>query len=57
MDDSLKTAIARLTEFRASWNAGDLIDEDSKLTADDLDLLIARLCEAPTDTTASLRAE
>jgi hypothetical protein len=36
----LDTAIQRLKDFRASWNEGDQIDESSKLTADDLDVII-----------------
>lgn len=43
MDDALNTAIARLAEFRRSWNAGDQICEECKLTADDLDLILAQL--------------
>lgn len=43
MTDPLNTAIARLAEFRATWEAGDQIDEYSKLTADDLDLILAQL--------------
>lgn len=43
MDDALNTAIARLAGFRATWEKGDQIDEYSKLTADDLDLILAQL--------------
>ena len=43
MDDALNTAIARLADFRASWSPGDQICEDSGLTADDLDLILAQL--------------
>ena len=43
MDDALKTAVARFAEFRASWNPGDQICDDCKLTADDLDLILAQL--------------
>ena len=39
----LATAIAHLKEFRATWNPGDVIDEESGLTADDLDCILARL--------------
>lgn len=35
------TPLDRLRRFRASWNADDLIDEDSGLTAADLDEIIA----------------
>lgn len=34
------TPIDRLRAFRASWNQSDVIDEDSGLTADDLDAII-----------------
>ncbi len=33
-------ALRHLKAFRVSWNAGDLIDEESKLSADDLSVLI-----------------
>jgi hypothetical protein len=36
----LAEAVARLTLFRAYWEAGDEIDKTSHLTADDLDLII-----------------
>jgi hypothetical protein len=36
----LSKAIAPLTLFRSSWNAGDEIDKASHLTATDLDLII-----------------
>jgi len=35
----LNDALARLYAFRATWNAGDVIDEKSGLTADDLDVV------------------
>lgn len=38
-------ALARLVRFRQSWNDGDVIDEESGLTADDLDAVIARAQE------------
>lgn len=41
--DATLNAIARLASFRASWNKGDLICEDSGLTADDLDLILREL--------------
>ncbi len=34
-------ALTRLAKFRQSWNGGDVIDDDSKLTVDDLDVIIA----------------
>lgn len=43
MDNAFTIALARLAAFRASWNAGDVICDDSNLTADDLDLLIEQL--------------
>jgi hypothetical protein len=39
----LAPAIARLRLFRQSWNEGDLIDEESGLTAGDLDEVLAEL--------------
>lgn len=33
-------ALRHLKAFRASWNAGDLIDQESELSADDLSILI-----------------
>lgn len=33
-------ALAHLKAFRATFNAGDEVDEESKLTADDLTVLI-----------------
>jgi hypothetical protein len=35
----LKDALARLKSFRAAWNAGDVIDEGSGLTAKDIDVV------------------
>ena len=43
----LNDALARLKEFRASWNPGDEIDENSHLTADDLDVVIAFVNDFP----------
>lgn len=45
MDESaaverVSTALAHLRDFRASWNEGDLIDENSRLTAGDLGVII-----------------
>jgi hypothetical protein len=36
----LHTSIQRLKDFRASWNEGDQIDEESKLSTADLDAII-----------------
>jgi hypothetical protein len=41
--NDLQAAIKRLTQFRASWEPGDQIDESSHLTADDFDLIIDAL--------------
>ncbi len=38
--DRVTTALHHLKGFRAGWNAGDLIDEKSRLSADDLSVLI-----------------
>jgi hypothetical protein len=35
----LTDALARLKAFRATWNAGDVIDEASGLTANDIDVV------------------
>lgn len=43
IDDDLDGAIGRLAAFRRRWNAGDFIDKTSLLTADDVDLILARL--------------
>ncbi|MEG3165522.1 hypothetical protein U1701_13045 [Sphingomonas sp. PB2P19] len=37
----LNDAVARLKALRATWNHGETIDEESGLTADDLDALIS----------------
>lgn len=37
------TPLARLKEFAHSWNSGDTIDEESGLTRDDLDAIIAEI--------------
>jgi hypothetical protein len=38
--EQLAASIERLAEFRASWEAGAQIDEASRLSAADLDLII-----------------
>lgn len=41
MTEAENVALSRLRAFRQSWNDGDVIDEDSGLTADDLDVVLA----------------
>lgn len=48
MDDKLNAALDHLRRFRATFNAGDQVDEESGLTADDLDAIIAAV-RSPTD--------
>ena len=43
MPDPLTPALDRIRAFRASWNEGDLIDEESGMTAEDLDRIIQAL--------------
>ena len=43
----LNDAVARLKEFRLSWNEGDLINEESKLTADDIDVILSFVADFP----------
>ncbi len=38
--DHLTTALDRLRAFRATFNPGDEVDEESRLTADDLTVII-----------------
>ena len=38
---NLNDAFRRLAAFRSTWNDGDAIDQESGLTADDLDIVIA----------------
>jgi hypothetical protein len=38
-------ALARLKAFRATWNAGDVIDEGSGLTANDIDVVTSSVTE------------
>ena len=40
MANSLEDALSRLATFRESWQATDVIDEHSGLTAADLDVII-----------------
>lgn len=46
---AIADALARLTAFRVLFNSGDQIDEESHLTADDLDAIIAHCGETPQD--------
>jgi len=43
----LNDALARLKAFRLTWNPGDIIDEQSGLTADDIDTLISFVDDFP----------
>jgi hypothetical protein len=43
----LNDAVARLKAFRDSWNEGDQIDEESGLTADDLDTILSFVADFP----------
>ncbi|MBB4155294.1 hypothetical protein GGQ80_003214 [Sphingomonas jinjuensis] len=48
MDETLSAALDHLRRFRATFNAGDHVDEESGLTADDLDAILAAI-EPPAD--------
>ena len=43
----LNDALERLKAFRSTWNRGDMIDEDSGLTADDLDVVTSFVDDFP----------
>lgn len=43
----LNDALARLKAFRSTWNPGETIDEESGLTADDIDTLISFVDDFP----------
>lgn len=43
----LNDAIVRLKAFRSTWNPGDVIDEESCLTADDLDTVLSFVDDFP----------
>jgi len=43
----LNDAVARVKAFLAGWNPGEVIDEDSGMTADDLDVLLAFIDDLP----------
>lgn len=38
--DRVTKALRHLREFRATFNAGEIVDEESRLSADDLSVLI-----------------
>ena len=46
-EPSLQDAIGRLHDFRHSWNPGDTINEESGLTTEDLDEILAFLSDFP----------
>jgi hypothetical protein len=43
----LNDAVARLKALRSTWNPGDVIDEESGLTADDLDVILSFVADFP----------
>jgi hypothetical protein len=43
----LNDAVARVKAFRAFWNPGDVIDEQSGMTADDLDTILSFVADFP----------
>jgi hypothetical protein len=43
----LNDAVARLKAFRDSWNSGDVIDEQSSVTADDIDTILSFVADFP----------
>jgi hypothetical protein len=43
----LNDALARLKAFRATWNRGETIDEESGLTADDIDVVTSFVDDFP----------
>jgi hypothetical protein len=43
----LTDALARLRAFRATRNAGDVIDEESRLTTDDIDVVLSFVADLP----------
>lgn len=46
-DERLEQAVKRLRDFRATWEDGDLICESSRLTVEDLDVVLAALGDVP----------
>lgn len=43
----LNDAVARLKAFRSTWNPGDVIDEETALTADDIDTILSFVADFP----------
>jgi hypothetical protein len=43
----LNDAVARVKAFLASWNPGDVIDEQSGMTTDDLDTILSFVADFP----------
>jgi hypothetical protein len=43
----LNDALARLKAFRTTWNRGETIDEESGLTADDIDVVTSFVDDFP----------
>jgi hypothetical protein len=48
MNEALNSALDHLRRFRAAFNPGDSVDEESGLTADDLDAILAAI-RSPAD--------
>jgi hypothetical protein len=46
-EPELNDALERLKAFRATWNRGDTIDDESGLTADDLDVVTSFVDDFP----------
>jgi hypothetical protein len=43
----LNEAVAPLKAFRSTWNPGDVIDEESGVTADDIDTILSFMADFP----------
>jgi hypothetical protein len=43
----LNDAVARVKAFLASWNPGDVIDDQSGMTTDDLDTILSFVADFP----------
>ncbi len=52
----LNDALARLAAFAVTCNPGDVIDVESSLTADDLDVVIAFVNDFPSSDRCATRA-
>ena len=46
-EPTLQDAVARLHDFRHVWNPGDVIDEESGLRPEDLDIILGFIAEFP----------